>query len=155
LKIYDTDPEVYARTTNIKPDRSKSEIDGVLARFGVKDVAWRWDIKNNDVFLMFKLPPERFGHLEHKELTVKLEPPRIWHKHKKGDYINWSASVRNLYWYILTHLSQAYVMQSGKFTEFLPHILGRDGRKLVDVVGEEMLALPEDVDVEKMKTVTK
>ena len=145
MKIYDTDPEVYARTTNIKPERSKSEIDGVLARFGVKDVAWRWDLKNNDVFLMFKLPPERFGHLPDLELSVKLEPPRIWHKTGKGDVINWKASIRNLYWYILTHLSQAYVMQSGKATEFLPHILSRDGRKIVDLVGDELLALPDTV----------
>jgi len=148
MKIYDTDREVYSRTTSINPDRTKGEIDGILARFGVRDVWWRYDIKHNDVILRFILPKERFD----KELTVELEPPRIWHKHKKGDFINWKASMRNLYWYILTHLSQAYVMQSSKFTEFLPHILNREGKKLVDIITGEYFALP-NVDVEEMKGV--
>lgn len=142
MKIYDTDPEVYGRTTKIKPDRTKHEIDGVLAKFGIKDVWWHWNIENNDVYVAFKLPKEKFGHLELEELAVKLEPPRIWHKTSKGEVINWAASMRNLYWYILTHLSQAYVMQSGKITEFLPHILHPSGKKLVDTIRPELKALP-------------
>ena len=141
IKIYDDDPEVYARTSMIKADRTKAEIDGVLARYGIKDVWWRYDPKNNDVFIKFILS-ERFGD-EYKELTVSLEPPRIWHKDKHGEKINWEASMRNMYWYIYTHLSQAYVHQSGKFQEFLPHILNREGLKLVDVMKKQVAALPE------------
>ena len=148
-KIYDDDPEVYARTTKIKPERTKSEIDGVLARFEIKDILWRWDMKNNDVFLMFKFPIEKFKDSENKEASVKLEPPRIWKKNKKGDFINWNASMRNMYWYILTHLSQAYVMQSSKFAEFLPHILNPEGKKMIDVIKTQYVALPSKIINEK------
>ncbi len=148
-KMYDTDIEVYARTTKIKAKRTKDEIDGILARFQIKDVLWHWDIENNDVFVMFKLPPEKFRDTVLANLSVKLEPPRIWHKTAKGEYINWKASMRNMYWYILTHLSQAYVHQSSKFTEFLPHILNPEGRKVIDVVREEFIALPEKIIKEK------
>ncbi|MBA7491281.1 hypothetical protein ES702_01826 [subsurface metagenome] len=150
IKIYDTDSEVYGRTTKKKAKRTKDEIDGILARFQIKDVLWHWDIENNDVFVMFKLPPEKFRDTELADLSVKLEPPRIWHKTTKGESINWDASMRNMYWYILTHLSQAYVHQSSKFTEFLPHILNPEGRKVIDVVREEFLALPEKIINKKL-----
>jgi hypothetical protein len=142
-KIYDDDPEVYGRTSTIKADRTKGEIDGILARFGIKDVWWRYDILHNDVFIKFILS-EKFGD-EMKEVTVSLEPPRIWHKDKHGEEINWSASMRNLYWYIYTHLSQAYVHQSSKFTEFLPNILTKEGKKLTEIMREQYQALPETI----------
>lgn len=148
MKIYDDDPEVYGRTTKINPDRTKAEIDGVLARFGIRDVWWRYDIPHNEVFVRFVLS-EKFGE-EMRALTVSLEPPRIWRKRKEGETINWDASMRNLYWYIYTHLSQAYVHQSGKFQEFLPHILNREGKKLTEVMREHYLALP---DMREEKTV--
>jgi hypothetical protein len=141
LKVYDVDPEVYARTTSIKADRTKGEIDGILAKFGVKDVWWRYDILHNDVFIKFLLS-EKFGD-KNQELTVSIEPPRIWHKDKHGETINWNVSMRNLYWYIYTHLSQAYVQQSSKFTEFLPNIINKDGRKLTEIMREQYQALPE------------
>lgn len=147
VKIYDDDPEVYAHTTNIKADRTKAEIDGLLARFGIKDVWWRYDIPHNDVFIRFILS-EKFGD-ETKDLTVKLDPPRIWHKDKHSETINWNVSMRNLYWYILTHLSQAYVNQSSKFQEFLPNILGVGDKKLVELFKTEMVALPAEIKNEK------
>ena len=151
MKIYDTDPEVFGRTSTIKAQRTKTEIDGVLAKFGIKDVLWHSDFQANDVFVVFKLPPEKFGNVE-QALSIKLEPPRIWHKNKHGDEINWDASMRNLFWYIQTHLSQAYVMQSSKFTEFLPHILTKDGSKVVDSI-KRMYALPEYVEEEKQEPI--
>ena len=145
MKIYDTDPEVYARTTKIKAIKTKHEIDGLFAKFGIKDVWWHGHVGDDDIYLAFKLPPEKFGHLELKNLTVKLEPPRIWHKGKHKDEINWNVSIRNLYWYILTHLSQAYVMQSSKITEFLPYILHPSGKILAEALRPELHALPEVV----------
>ena len=141
MKIYDDDPEVYARTSKIKYNRTKGQIDGILAQFKVKDVHWHNDREHNDVFVQFILT-EKFGK-EHQNVTVKLSPPAIWHKDKKGERINWDVSIRNLFWYIRTHLSQAYVHQSSVFQEFLPHILNREGRKIIDVVRNQYLALPE------------
>ena len=146
LKIYDTDPEVYGHSSEIAPDRTKGEIDGILARFGIRDVWWRYDIAHNDVFVKFILS-EKFGEKE-KNLTVQLEPPRIYHKGKSGDTLNWKASMRNLYWYIYTHLSQAYVNQSSNFQEFLPNILSRDGKKVSELMQEQYKALPEFIQEE-------
>lgn len=139
-KIYDDDTEVFAHTTKIAPDKTKAETDGVLAKFGIKDVWWRYDPANNDVVLKFILPKEKFGEIE-RDLSVQIEPSRIWHLDKHGETINWSVTMRNMFWYIQTHLSQAYVNRSGKFTEFLPHIITRDGRKVVDVLSQNY-ALP-------------
>lgn len=141
MKIYDDDPEVFARTSKIKYDRTKGQINGIFAQFKVKDVHWHDDRENNDVFVQFILT-EKFGK-EHQNVTVKLSPPMIWHKDRKGERINWDVSIRNLFWYITTHLSQAYVMQSSVFQEFLPHILNQEGTKLVDVVRQQYRALPE------------
>jgi len=143
MKIYDNDPEVYARTTNIKPERTKSEIDGVLARYGIKESMWRWDMKNDDVFLIFKVPIGKLKGSGLENASVRIEPHPIWHKRRgKDDVINWKATMRNMYWYVWTHLSQAYVNQSGAFHEFLPHILNQDGKKLGEVIKKEYEALP-------------
>lgn len=149
IRIYDDDSEVYGRGTKIRADKTKADLDGVLARFGIKDVWWRNDIPHNDVFVKFVLS-ERFGEKE-REIMVSLEPPRIYHKKKNSrgyivsEEINWDASMRNLYWYILTHLSQAYVNQSSKFQEFLPNILANDGRRLKELMKDKYQSLPEIV----------
>ncbi len=156
-KIYDDDREVYGRTSDIPARTSKNDIDGILARFGVKDVWWRFDIPNNDVFVSFKLT-EKFG-TKMLNLPVLLSPPRIYHKVKNSrgriirEELNWNASMRNLYWYILTHLSQAYVHQSGLFTEFLGNILSENGRKITELMHEQYQALPETIPPQQTKEV--
>jgi len=142
-KVYDDDTEVYAKGSKIAPDKTKAEIDGTLAKFGIINYWWTYDPANNNVVLKFIIPKEKFGDLE-RDISVQLEPPRIWHLDRHGEKINWTASMRNMYWYILTHLSQAYVHRSGKFLEFLPHIITRDGRKVVDVLSQNY-ALPEKI----------
>jgi hypothetical protein len=37
---------------------TKSEIDGLFAKWGVKDVYWHWDPEHNDVFAQFKIAEE-------------------------------------------------------------------------------------------------
>jgi hypothetical protein len=51
LKIYSDDPNLPYKTTKLKALYTKSEIDGLFAKWGVKDVYWRWDPEHNDVFL--------------------------------------------------------------------------------------------------------
>lgn len=85
MKIYDTDPEVYARTTKIKPDRTKAEIDGLFARYGIKDVWWRYDLKGGDIFVQFILS-ENFEDKK-RNITVKIEPHPIYTKKKRGDVV--------------------------------------------------------------------
>jgi len=40
---------------------TRSDIDGLFAKWGVKDVYWRWDPEHNDVFVQFKTTEELDG----------------------------------------------------------------------------------------------
>ena len=50
MRIYDTDPEVFARTTKIKFIRTLDAINGLLAQYTIIDVFWHNNLKNNDVY---------------------------------------------------------------------------------------------------------
>lgn len=133
-KIYDNDSSVPYKTTHIKPEVSKSEIDGILARWGIRDSGWRWDMPNNEVFVTFQihetLPDQTLPNgskIQGKQIApvVRIEPPRIWTKvtrRNPKDVINWDVSMRVMFWYIKTHLEMSYLLQSSKVTEFLPYI---------------------------------
>jgi hypothetical protein len=55
MKIYSDDPNMPYKTTSLKALYTKSEIDGLFAKWGVKDVYWRWDHEHNDVFVQFNM----------------------------------------------------------------------------------------------------
>jgi hypothetical protein len=133
MKIYTEDRLVPYKTTTIDPLSTKAEIDGLLARWGIRQVFWDWNPEQNLVVLMFKLP-ENFNGFQP---GVKLEPPRIWTKatRKKREEINWAVSMRVLFWFLKSFLESAYLMQFDKVTAFLPWILGDDGKtQLKDVI---------------------
>ena len=122
MKIYTHDRHVPYKTTKIDPMSSKADIDGILARWGIKKVAWTWDPENNEVYVQFQIEEVVDG----RKVTpvIRVEPPRIWNKatRKRREGINWNVSMRVMVWYIKTHLEQAYLTQSSKTTEFLPYI---------------------------------
>jgi hypothetical protein len=122
-KLYANDPDIPYRTTKIKnPMRTKADIDGILARWGITKVAWDFDLDSNHVELRFQLN-EKF-HGRTIEPVIKLEPPRIWNKRKKKqeESVNWAVSLRVLFWYIKNTLAMTYAMQSQIAVAFLPHI---------------------------------
>ena len=155
VKMYINDPDniipVPYKQTSISAIRTKGDIDRILAKWQVKDIAWRWDPDNNDVFVTFQIIEEIDGKTVAP--VVKIEPPRLWNKastrgkHRK-DSINWKVSLRVMFWYIKTHLEKAYLTQSSKTTEFLPHIVipKLDDKTLKDVLvpnlDEQLKALP-------------
>jgi len=145
MKIYTTDKLVPYKGTTIDPATTKAEIDGLLARWGVKKSGWEWDISNGKVAVTFELPPE-FG----MQQVVRLPPPVIWKKgYRKPDEVDWKQSMRVLYWFLKSNLENAYLMQFDKTTVFLPYIVGSDGKTMLkDVIiprlesVSELLALP-------------
>ena len=50
MKIYSDDPNLTYKTTKLKALYTKSEIDGLFAKWGVKDVYWHWDPGHNGIF---------------------------------------------------------------------------------------------------------
>jgi len=150
LKIYSDDPNLPYKTTKLKALYTKSEIDGLFAKWGVKDVFWHWDPEHNDVFVLFKIAEEIEG--APLQVSAKVEAPAIWdHKTRsKAECINWDISLRVMYWFIKSHLESAYLLQSSKTAAFLPCIASNDGQKtLKDLIiprmneVQQLAALPE------------
>jgi len=94
LKIYTDDPSLPYKTTKLKALYSKSEIDGLFARWGVRDVYWYWDPEHYDVFVQFKIVEEIEG--VPVDIAAKVEAPVIWnHKSRsKVEGVNWNISMR-------------------------------------------------------------
>jgi len=127
LKIYSDDPNLPYKTTRLKALYTKSEIDGLFAKWGVKDVFWHWDPEHNDVFVLFKIVEEIEG--VPLQVSARVDAPAIWdHKTRsKAECINWDISLRVMYWFIKSHLESAYLLQSSKTAAFLPYIASKDG----------------------------
>ena len=109
MKIYSDDPNLPYKTTKLKALYTKSEIDGLFAKWGVKDVYWRWDLEGNDVYAIFKIKEEIDGYPVN--VSARVECPVIWdHKTRaKAEEVNWNISLRVMYWYIKSHLEAAYL----------------------------------------------
>jgi len=152
MKLYTDDRIVPYKSTTINPASTKAEIDGLLARFGIKKTAWDWDIENNKVTLSFQISETINERL--LEPVVKVEPPRIWTRgtRKHREEINWAVSMRVMFWFMKSHLEMAYLLQSGKTTEFLPYIQTGENQTLKDLViphldeVKQLAALPEPKD---------
>jgi hypothetical protein len=135
LKIYSDDPNLPYKTTKLKTLYTKSEIDGLFAKWGVKDTYWRWDPEQNEVFVQFKIVEDIDG--KPIQVSAKVEAPAIWdHKTRSNaEQVNWDISMRVRYWFIKSHLEAAYLLQSSKTAAFLPYIATSDGsRTLKDLV---------------------
>lgn len=157
MKIYSDDPNLLYKTIKLKALYTKSEIDGMFAKWGVKDVYWRWDPEHNDVFVQFKIVEEIDGIPI--QVSTKVDAPAIWdHKTRsKAESINWNISMRVMYWFIKSHLESAYLLQSSKTAAFLPYITSKEGgRVLKDVIiprmseVQQLSALPEKLDARKV-----
>jgi hypothetical protein len=149
LKIYSDDPNLPYKTTKLKALYTKSEIDGLFAKWGVKDVYWHWDLEGNDVYAVFKISEEIGGFPV--DVSARVDCPVIW-KHKtraKAEEVNWNISLRVMYWYIKSHLEAAHLLQSSKAAAFLLDLAGKDERQtLKDIIIlhignlQKMAALP-------------
>jgi hypothetical protein len=137
-KIYTDDPLIKYTTTTIPPDRTKHEIDGVLAEYEVKDVYWHWDLEHNNVYVMFKIEEIVAGLPV--LASARVDCPTIWDKAKprghppKPEQVNWMVSLRAMHHFIYTHLNAAYAMQSSKTVAFLGYIQNVDGKQLKELI---------------------
>ena len=150
MKIYSDDPNLPYKTTKLKALYTKSEIDGLFAKWGVKDVFWHWDPEHNDVFVLFKIVEEIEG--VPLQVSARVDAPAIWgHKTRsKAENVNWDISLRVRYWFIKSHLESAYLLQSSKTAAFLPYIASKDGAKVLKNIliprmneFQQLTALPE------------
>ncbi len=153
MKIYSDDPNLPYKTTKLKALYTRSEIDGLFAKWGVKDVYWRWDPDHNDIFVQFKIAEEVDG--VPLEVSAKVEAPAIWDHRTRSrmESVNWDISMRVMYWFIKSHLEAAYLLQSSKTAAFLPYIASKDGATVLkDILiprlkeVQQLAALPEKTE---------
>jgi hypothetical protein len=164
MKIYTDDPNLPYKTTKLNAQYTRSEIDGLFAKWGVKDVYWHWSPEDNDIYVMFKIKEEIDGIPIN--VSAKVECPVVWnHKTRnKAEETNWNISMRTMYWYIKSHLEAAYLLQSSKTAAFLPDLSGKDEKQtLKDIIIphisdiQKMVSLPKpiiiDEEIEKSKVI--
>lgn len=138
-KIYTDDPLIKYATTALKAERTKQQIDGILAEYQVKDVWWHYDIPR-EVWVRFGIEEEINGHIV--TVGVRVDCPTIWNRAKprgrtpesRVESINWDVSMRAMYHFIYTHLNAAYAMKSGKIVAFLGYIAGVNDKQLKDLI---------------------
>ena len=150
LKIYSDDPDLPYKTTKLKALYTRSEIDGLFAKWGVKDVYWHWDLEDNDVYAIFKIKEEIDGYPVN--VSARVECPVVWdHKTRaKAEEVNWNISLRVMYWYIKSHLEAAYLLQSSKAAAFLSNLTGKDEKQTL-----KDLIIPHIGDIQKMSALPK
>jgi hypothetical protein len=155
-KIYTDDPLVHYATTDLSIERTKMQIDGILAEYGVKKVGWNWDIpREASVFFEIVETVENVPI----RLSVKVICPTLWAREKprarppRLEEIDWKVSLRAMYWYIKTHLETAYAMESSKTVAFLGFIQGADpNKRLKDYILPQLSKYAALEVVEKEKT---
>jgi hypothetical protein len=130
-QIFSNDPVVPYKTTQINPLTTKAEIDGLLARWGIKKSAWDWDLENGKAVLNFEIKETIEGKETH--VVVELKTPLIYDRPTRRNsklVVNWRVSIRVLYWWLKSHLEYHYLSQSSKTAMFLPFIQGANGKTL-------------------------
>lgn len=149
MKIYTDDPNLPYKTTRLSAIYTKSEIDGLFAKFGVHDVYWHWDLAANDVYVMFKIKENVKG--VDIDVSARVEAFAVWdHKTRnKAETINWNISMRTMYWFIKSHLEAAYLQGSSKTAAFLPYITTNQEQTIGDLVIPRMHQLQEQLALEE------
>jgi len=121
-KIYNDDSEVPYKSTELGPRQSKMEIEGLLAKYGIKDTAWRWDPENNEVFVGFSL----LENINRENVCsyVKVQAPLIWKRAKKSqrEEVDWRISLRVMFWFIKSTLEVSFLWRIHKTVAFLPFL---------------------------------
>ena len=139
-KIYCDDSNLPLKSTTKRPIDSKRDIDAELARWGITKTMWNWDLsRSSGCEVSFQLPKDKF-YSSDIPLGVRLTPPLVWKKKRKGKphEIDWRLSIRLLYWYIHYQLAWVYANQSSPVVAFLPHIAVNGDTTLKDVIIPQM-----------------
>jgi hypothetical protein len=137
IRIYADDPLVSYSTTIISPERTRAEVTALLEKWGAKYVEWMWQQQNQNVAVQFKISETING--VPITVPVKIQCPLIYSREhvKTGtpEAVNWSVSMRQLWWFLKTHLEMRHAMQQGRIEAFMPYVTSYDGKRtLAEVI---------------------
>ena len=144
MKIYTDDPLVSYTTTTISAERTMQEISMILRQYDVVDIHWHYKPEGNDIFVQFGIEEMIDGVAV--KVAAKVVCPIIWEKanfHKRDpslrvEHVNFDVSMRAMYWYIKSHLENAYAMQSSRVAAFLPDMVTPSGKRYFDEMKEHL-----------------
>lgn len=128
MKIYTDDPLLEYKTTKLPALHSRHEIDGLFAKYGIKKTAWNWNIEQNEVYVIFELEESIEEGKPPIKLSARVDAYPIWdhEKRNKVEEINWDVTMRQMLWFLKTHLQASYVRQTSKAVAFLSYIQTKD-----------------------------
>lgn len=144
MKIFTDDPLVAYTTTTISAERTMQEISAILRQYDVIDIHWHYKPEGNDIFVQFGIE-EIIDGIPVK-IAAKVVCPMIWNKansHKRNpadrvEHVDFDVSMRAMYWYIKSHLENAYAMQSSRVAAFLPDMVTPTGKRFFDEMKENL-----------------
>jgi len=142
----------YAEATNVSPEESKSAINNILKSWGVRGIQWSEMFDTNKVVLQFLWSPEGVDQHYMARMDVNLptdDDLREEAKHKRSGRViedKFERLVEQRGWreHRVLHifLKGAFeAIENGIITAaqlFLPWLVGRDGRTVGEVVGEQL-----------------
>lgn len=145
-KIYTDDPLIFNKETEVNPRRSRSQIDDLLALYGIYETAWHWKPEANDIFVVFNITEEIDG--VPVKVSAKVECYIVWDKGNpkatnpanRTEKPNLAVSMRGMYWYIKSHLQASYTQGSSKAIAFLPNLNMASGKTFEQVILPQIVA---------------
>ena len=142
-KIYSDDPNVPYKSTKLTALYTRTEIDGLLAKWGIKRSGWDWEPEINRIYIEFQYEEVIDG--VRLSPLARVEAPVIWdHRTRnKAEAVNWNISLRVMRWLIKSLLETSYLWRSNKTTAFLSYIA--TGKELHQTLARKILK-----DLEKM-----
>lgn len=152
-KLYSDDELIHYKDTEVGILRTRSAIDSVLAEYGIYQTAWNWRPELNDIWIIFNIT-EVINDVPVK-VSAKVVCNIIWDRanpkaknpENRLEKPNLKLSMRQMYWYIKTHLEASYAMQSSNVSAFLPNLMNTENKTVEQVlipklVQDQQYALP-------------
>ena len=144
VKIYTDDPLVSYTTTTISAERTMQEISMMLRQYDVSDIHWHFKPEANDIFVQFgieevidgvpvKIAAKVVCHMIWEKANIKKRDPNL-----RTEHVNLDVSMRAMFWYIKSHLENAYAMQSSRVAAFLPDMVTPNGTRFFDEMKEHL-----------------
>jgi hypothetical protein len=121
-------------STSVTPAQSRANVEDLLIKVGAKGFRW-----SSSVGYPGRESLEAVVEWEERELAFRLEVLFEDERQRK-------QKMRALYWYMKTKIEAVQMGLVDMEHEFLPYLLGKDGRTMYEQIREtlpKMLAAPE------------
>jgi len=121
-KIFNDDPLVHYRNSTVNPEATKHQVDALLSEYGLVNIKWT---QNGEVYTVHFEAPFK-GRL----IPIRKTCPLIY---DRNGHVDWTVSMRTLYWGLKAALENAYVSSITIVETFLSNVV-INGTTLKDTI---------------------